>query len=184
MSGSFSGNELPKSFGSSSCNNFKSSKRCDSKNDPTFKGVSEKLFEKKFEFQKEEDWKLPEAAQIFVSEPWKVRHLQTLKNGLNFQKSRLNDYPIEDWSAHTAKRNPAGDVRWKLRQTINPEFLTQAWTKFYECVCNYNIVPEKAIHSKQINSLHLCEAPGAFIAAFNHFLKQHHQDIQVGTYYL
>lgn len=64
---------------------------------------------------------------------------------------------------------------------MNPEFLTQAWTKFYECASTYNVVPAEAIKDKKLVSLHLCEAPGAFITSLNHYLKTNHQDLKVGS---
>ncbi|GBP17321.1 Cap-specific mRNA [Eumeta japonica] len=79
---------------------------------------------------------------------------------------------------HTRRRNPAGEVGWKVKCVINPEFLTQAWTKFYECACTYNIIPNQVLVDKKMVSLHLCEAPGAFIASLNHFLQSNFQGIE------
>ncbi|XP_072935361.1 cap-specific mRNA (nucleoside-2'-O-)-methyltransferase 2 [Epargyreus clarus] len=136
------------------------------------------LFNKKFQFRFNSEWKLPERDLWFTAAPWKVKSLESLKSRLNFNKSQLNDFSIEEWSSHTRRRNPAGEVGWKLRCIVNPEFLTQAWTKFYECACTYNVVPLEAIAEKQIVSLHLCEAPGAFITSLNHFLKLRHHELQ------
>ncbi|XP_041974252.1 cap-specific mRNA (nucleoside-2'-O-)-methyltransferase 2 [Aricia agestis] len=136
------------------------------------------LFNKKYKFEKNYEWELPKQETWFTVPPWKVRSLETLKSRLNFHKSQLNDFSIEEWSSHTRRRNPAGEVGWKIRCVINPEFLTQAWTKFYECASTYNIIPRDAVTSKNMVSLHLCEAPGAFITSLNHFLKQNHRDIQ------
>ena len=44
--------------------------------------------------------------------------------------------------------------------------LTQAWCKFTECVNRYDLVDGNAL-----NSAHLCEAPGAFVAALNHHIQ-------------
>lgn len=136
------------------------------------------LFNKKFQFRFHNDWKLPEKESWFSTPPWKVKQLEILKNRLNFHKSQLNDFNIEEWSSHTRRRNPAGEVGWKIRCLVNPEFLTQAWTKFYECACTYNIIPAEATLERKMVSLHLCEAPGAFITSLNHYLKSNHQNIE------
>ncbi|CAG4927690.1 unnamed protein product [Colias eurytheme] len=136
------------------------------------------LFNKKYQFQFNSEWKLPDRGSWFSAPPWKVKNLETMKTRLNFHKSQLNDFSIEEWSSHTRRRNPAGEVSWKVRCLVNPEFLTQAWTKFYECACTYNIMPQEARDSRKFVSLHLCEAPGAFITSLNHYLKLHHESIQ------
>lgn len=137
------------------------------------------LFNKKYQFRFNAEWKLPDRESWFSAPPWKVKTLESQKVQLNFHKSQLNDFSIEEWSSHTRRRNPAGEVGWKIRCLINPEFLTQAWTKFYECACTYNVVPKEASTAKEMVSLHLCEAPGAFITSLNHYLQLNHQNIQV-----
>lgn len=136
------------------------------------------LFNKKFKFRFNDDWKLPEEGTWFSVPPWQVKELEVLKSRLNFHKSQLNDFDIEEWSSHTRRRNPAGEVTWKIRCAINPEFLTQAWTKFYECARTYNIIPADVKSERKMVSLHLCEAPGAFITSLNHYLKLNHPGIQ------
>ncbi|CAH0405687.1 unnamed protein product [Chilo suppressalis] len=135
------------------------------------------LFNKKFQFRFDSHWNLPDLNHWFSSPPWKVKELENLKSRLNFHKSQLNDFNIEEWSSHTRRRNPAGEVGWKIRCLINPEFLTQAWTKFYECASTYRIIPEQAMVEQKMVSLHLCEAPGAFITSLNHFLKLNYPSI-------
>ncbi|CAH2100439.1 unnamed protein product [Euphydryas editha] len=136
------------------------------------------LFNKKYQFRFNSEWKLPDRESWFSTPPWKVKTLESQKARLNFHKSQLNDFSIEEWSSHTRRRNPAGEVGWKIRCLINPEFLTQAWTKFYECACTYNVVPKEASMTKKMVSLHLCEAPGAFITSLNHYLQLNYRDIQ------
>ncbi|KAM3957047.1 cap methyltransferase 2 [Aphomia sociella] len=135
------------------------------------------LFNKKFSFRFNSSWKLPESELWFSTPPWKAKDLEVLKSRLNFHKSQLNDFNIEEWSSHTRRRNPAGEVGWKIRCIVNPEFLTQAWTKFYECASTYNIIPKVVTADKKIVSLHLCEAPGAFITSLNHYMKLNYPGI-------
>lgn len=63
--------------------------------------------------------------------------------------------------------NEASTIVPYLREKLNIEIGTQAWAKMYELLSNYPL-----INSSQEKSftLHLCEAPGGFISALNHFL--------------
>ena len=49
----------------------------------------------------------------------------------------------------------------------------QNWTKLHEILWSFDVVPKTAV---KYNSVHLCEAPGAFVASLNHFLKTHRTD--------
>ncbi|XP_055387054.1 cap-specific mRNA (nucleoside-2'-O-)-methyltransferase 2 [Condylostylus longicornis] len=124
------------------------------------------LFEKKIRYLKQSNWILPHANDLFCTDSTneEVDALQQLKSSLNYTKSKLNDYPIERWSKHTYHRDPASEVKSALKY-MGAEFVTQAWCKFYECLEQFEIVS-----SSEFNSLHLCEAPGAFITALNQYL--------------
>jgi hypothetical protein len=54
-----------------------------------------------------------------------VPRLQQLKTELNNVKSKLDSYNLSDWHKHTRAMNKAGDIQWKLRRELEPEFLTQ-----------------------------------------------------------
>ena len=43
----------------------------------------------------------------------------------------------------------------------------------HEILWSFDIVSTSAV---KYNSVHLCEAPGAFVASLNHFLKTHRTD--------
>lgn len=139
----------------------------------------EKYFDKKFSFAPPlRDWKLPEPREMFVAERWKEGRLQILKNGLNRVKSKLDSYNLNDWHRHTRAMNKAGEIQWRLRKELEPEFLTQAWCKFYENARSFILVPPTVVNTQCLNSVHLCEAPGAFITSLNHFLKLHNPGIE------
>lgn len=73
------------------------------------------------------------------------------------------------------------------RNNAPPEMATIAWAKMYECLGSYDLLPEDPYSSAAISSsdnsstqqqskiltVHVCEAPGAFIAATNHFIRTH-----------
>lgn len=133
-------------------------------------------FCKNFKF-KGEDWEFP-AEDLFFSSSSTKKHegLQIIKSILNHVKSKLNDYQIEEWSRHTRNRNPAQQILHHLKNGIRGEFVTQAFAKFFECISAYPMVCN---FENVFQSVHLCEAPGAFIAALNHFLKLHHPEAEV-----
>lgn len=127
------------------------------------------LFGKKFQYTCAggDKWILPPVDAMFESESWIDKELHDLKNSLNTIKSQLSDKDITKWHAHTQNMNKAGNIINHVKRYIRPELCTQAWCKFYEIVATYPIA-----NSKQggFSSLHLCEAPGAFITGLNHYL--------------
>ncbi|XP_033323110.2 cap methyltransferase 2 [Megalopta genalis] len=138
------------------------------------------LFDKRFLITDNECYPLPDPQSVFKCPVWEIEQLQTLKKELNDIKSSLNSYKLEEWQIHTRNRNSAKNVMPYLRKYIKPEFLTQAWCKFYEIVSSFPLVPVTCINnnSKCFKSVHLCEAPGAFITSLNHWLKTNVSEIQ------
>lgn len=131
------------------------------------------------------EYVLPEPECMFKEKPWQKDNLQTLKNELNDVKSRLNNFTLDEWQQHTYQMNQAGDVLSCIKKQIQPEFITQAWCKFYEIACNFSLVPLNKILQKNneknicsFTSVHLCEAPGAFVVALNHWLKLNDCNVQ------
>ncbi|GFG29900.1 hypothetical protein Cfor_09920 [Coptotermes formosanus] len=144
-----------------------------------FEKLVGKHFDKKFGFAPPlQDWRLPEPSEMFVAERWKDARLQTLKDELNSVKSKLDSYNLNDWHKHTRAMNKAGEIQWRLRKELEPEFLTQAWCKFYENARSFILVPPTVVNTGCLSSVHLCEAPGAFITSLNHFLKLHNPGIE------
>ena len=89
------------------------------------------------------------------------------------------------WGAHTSFTNRAGNVVRHIRQTQGEvELCTTAWAKMYESIVTFNLLPRSgtppngsaAVGRAQgggpaVGTVHLCEAPGAFISATNHFIR-------------
>lgn len=48
------------------------------------------------------------------------------------------------------------------------EMGTKAWCKMYEILVAYELAPP----TPECSTVHVCEAPGAFITATNHYLRQ------------
>uniref|UniRef100_A0A1A8LP80 Cap-specific mRNA (nucleoside-2'-O-)-methyltransferase 2 n=3 Tax=Nothobranchius pienaari TaxID=704102 RepID=A0A1A8LP80_9TELE len=117
------------------------------------------------------EWSLPDP-NVALKHPAKQhKHLQELKLSLNTVKNQLSDKNIQVWHQHTNSTNRAGKVINAVRCAANAEICTQAWCKFYEILGTFNLLPEEDIQNGELNSVHLCEAPGAFITALNHYMK-------------
>uniref|UniRef100_A0A182T9P5 Cap-specific mRNA (nucleoside-2'-O-)-methyltransferase 2 n=1 Tax=Anopheles maculatus TaxID=74869 RepID=A0A182T9P5_9DIPT len=86
----------------------------------------------------------------------------------NEVKNRLNDFEISDWHQHTRRRSSLLPILNALRYRIRAEFVTQAFAKLYECVSAYELINTDL---KQLYSVHLCEAPGAFVTGLNHYIR-------------
>ncbi|NXG51711.1 CMTR2 methyltransferase, partial [Psilopogon haemacephalus] len=133
----------------------------------------EKLFAKKFTYTKpdNEDWQLPDPSAAFTSPHKPFDSLLALKASLNEVKNQLSDKNLEEWHQHTSFTNKAGKIIPGVRKAANAELCTQAWCKFHEILGTFPLLPAEALEEGELNSVHLCEAPGAFVASLNHYLK-------------
>lgn len=141
--------------------------------DPTSKKRVDKLFQKKFSYSPNSNkstWETPTLNIDRQSDVWQITDPQQMKSKLNALKDKLSDKDISLWHQHTGQMNLAGTILSEVRQNIRPELCTQAWCKFYEILSTFGLVD---LESPIINSVHLCEAPGAFITSLNHFLISH-----------
>ena len=139
---------------------------------------AENIFNKRYKLKSKNDkYSLPEATTVFSKPPFAIDPLIAIKNSLNATKNLLNSKDIEKWRRHTSKTNPCGLVVKHLREAVKPELCTQAWVKFYEILSSCNVIPKKCIENENLTSLHLCEAPGAFIASLNHYIKSNFEGI-------
>lgn len=133
------------------------------------------LFAKNFSYGKplNNEWQLPDSSEIFTCDHTEFNVFLDLKNSLNEVKNLLSDKKLDEWHEHTASTNKAGKIISYVRKSVNAELCTQAWCKFHEILCSFPVIPQEAFQNGKLNSLHLCEAPGAFIASLNHYLKSH-----------
>ncbi|XP_011883276.1 PREDICTED: cap-specific mRNA (nucleoside-2'-O-)-methyltransferase 2 [Vollenhovia emeryi] len=140
------------------------------------------IFEKHFAISDAQTYALPEPESMFVEAPWQLERLQRIKEKLNDVKSRLNDFSIGKWQQHTCRMNASSDIVYEVKCKVQAELVTQAWCKFYEIACNFSLVPlneiRRELGDKGFSSVHLCEAPGAFVAALNHWLKTNAPDVR------
>lgn len=133
------------------------------------------LFTKNFPYRKplNGEWQLPSPQEIFSCDHSELTVFLDLKRSLNEVKNLLSDKKLDEWHEHTAFTNKAGKIISHVRKAVNAELCTQAWCKFHEILCNFPLIPQEAFQNQKLNSVHLCEAPGAFIASLNHYLKSY-----------
>ena len=149
-------------------------------NSMDFQEEIEALFNKKFVLKSsEETWAhLPDTIDMFEEPPFVLEDMISMKDELNRKKSLLNDMDIVEWHSHTRRAHKAGAVVKHLREQIHVEMCTQAWAKFHEILHTFDLVPEDAKQTGKFRSVHLCEAPGAFVACLNHLLKSCYHGIE------
>lgn len=125
-------------------------------------------------------WQLPNHNDMFTKPQWKLDDFQDLKTVLNSTKQKLNFFNLDEWHSHTTKMNPAGLVINHIRHHVRPDFLTQAWCKFYEIAYSSNLIPQDVIQDKNtVSTVHLCEAPGAFVSSLNHYMAINHEGLRL-----
>lgn len=95
-----------------------------------------------------------------------------MKSNANAVRSKLDEKDIGIWHKLTSFTNLTGDVMYSLKRQFSPELCTVAWAKMYEILYRFRLLEQRG----PVRSAHVCEAPGGFIAATNHYLRQMHGD--------
>ncbi|EEA07080.1 ribosomal RNA large subunit methyltransferase J domain-containing protein [Cryptosporidium muris RN66] len=104
---------------------------------------------------------------IGKSEGYSIEELDLLKSQLDGVRSELNSIDIEIWQDFTRSTNIAQDIIYKLRN-IPIELPTTGWCKLYEILSFFRWY--EMINENEYRSMHLCECPGGFISALNHYI--------------
>lgn len=58
-----------------------------------------------------------------------------------------------------------------IKDNFNAEYVTVAWLKCYELVHNYKLTDNLDLSESTVNYFGICEQPGAFVFALNHYIK-------------
>ncbi|CAF4181783.1 unnamed protein product, partial [Adineta steineri] len=114
---------------------------------------------------------------LFVADKWNIEELLQLKEKLNNTRNRLNEKDIKVWKQHTQKTNMTGRIVWPLREKNHIEMCTNAWIKMAEIFSKYeNLIPKDLADNQPFRSVHICEAPGAFICATNFYFNKYNEN--------
>jgi hypothetical protein len=98
--------------------------------------------------------------------------MNRLKDQANTLRSRLDAKDIGIWHRLTSFTNLTGDVVFQIKRRYEPELCTIAWAKMFEILSRYSILDA----GPKVRTAHVCEAPGGFIAATNHYLRLKYRD--------
>ena len=99
------------------------------------------------------------------------QQMEEMKDELNYTKSLLNDYDIKIWRNHTNSTNLCSSLNRECKRKLNAELCTKAWLKFCTILNSFEIFKDEHFKFKgTVTSVHLCEAPGAFVTCLNHHL--------------
>lgn len=81
------------------------------------------------------------------------------------------------WDALKRKLDFYQDLKRTVVRFSGAELVTNAWFKLWEILtANPDLIPTKS-RRQVVKSFHLCEAPGAFVAATNHFCENREQQL-------
>lgn len=132
------------------------------------------FIEKEYVFSRE-DAVLPPIDSLFESPEYTLSELTEMKKMLSDTKNLLDHYDLAEWGTHTNYTSLTSLIVRELRKKIAPELCTIAWTKMYEMLYAYELCGKDREKEKdKVKTLHVCEAPGGFICATNHYLKREH----------
>jgi len=108
-----------------------------------------------------------------------LKKLHSLKRHLNKHKRCIdtmeqfidNDLRknIVDWNKLTDCINIYRGLKTMVMMKFKAEYVTNAWMKIYEIIERECILKD----IDEVKAFHVCEAPGAFILALNHYCKTH-----------
>jgi len=119
-----------------------------------------------FKFQKYKNLPLPEINYKI----YKSLEIFTDLSKIHYQSASVID--TRDLDLYTEVKNKIKFYRKTLDKLLykdyNAEYVSQAWMKMYEILETFKLVSTK---KKTIKTFHMCEFPGSFIIATNHYLK-------------
>ncbi|OII74130.1 RNA methylase [Cryptosporidium ubiquitum] len=96
-----------------------------------------------------------------------IKELDSLKSQLDSVRNELDLIDINVWQSFTRTTNIAQDVIYKLRD-VPIELATTGWCKLYEILHYFRW--HEYMNEAEYHSMHLCECPGGFISALNHYI--------------
>lgn len=101
------------------------------------------------------------------------KRVMDTKPSLLFTNNRYSNKNsrLLNWETLSNKIDLYQNLKYIIRKKYCGEMVTNAWIKMYEILNIYDdLLLIKTQNKPTIKTFHLCEAPGAFIAATNHYL--------------
>ena len=100
-------------------------------------------------------------------------NIKKLVSDLKLTKFYIDSRKIDKWRKITNEINIRKSIVKYLEKNYQIKN-SRAFVKMYDIL---NIVPIIDLNVKQINTLHVCEAPGNFINAINYYIKSNNKDM-------
>ena len=97
-----------------------------------------------------------------------------LKTQLEMADYTIDTRNIYDWDnlkkvvRFYRPNDTAKHLKTIIEKKFNQKSISQAWVKMYEIIVKYDLIKNK---NDTYKTFHLCEAPGNFISATNHYIK-------------
>jgi 23S rRNA U2552 (ribose-2'-O)-methylase RlmE/FtsJ len=97
-----------------------------------------------------------------------------LKTQLEMADYTIDTRNIYDWDnlkkvvRFYRPNDNAKHLKTIIEKKFNQKSISQAWVKMYEIIVKYDLIKNK---NNTYKTFHLCEAPGNFISATNHYIK-------------
>lgn len=118
--------------------------------------------------------------QDFTNKYGIIEDLQSCKEKLNKKKQSIellapNEEKMNEYQKLVQYVDRYKSMRKRFMRSYGVRNVTNAWIKMYEILHTFDSVFFKRVD--KISTMHLCEAPGAFIMVFDHFIKTHHKDM-------
>ena len=98
-----------------------------------------------------------------------------LKTQLEMADYTIDTRNIHDWDnlkkvvRFYRPNDTAKHLKTIIEKKFNQKSISQAWIKMYEIIVKYDLI--KKNNNNTYKTFHLCEAPGNFISATNHYIK-------------
>lgn len=97
-----------------------------------------------------------------------IGEMSSMRTTLNQVKDRLEEnYDEKKYRQVLRQLDRVDFLRGLLEKKYKASHVTKAWMKMYEILSNFELIPRDGT----VTTLHLCEAPGCFIQAFDYYIK-------------
>eukprot|EP00873_Tetraselmis_striata_P004150 jgi/Tetstr1/424414/TSEL_014972.t1 len=132
---------------------------------------------------------LPAPGELFTAPHWELPAMAQEKAALGAAKDKLDCFDLKEWERLASRANRAEQIRYRLRREYSAEMATVAWAKMFESLGSLGLLEDdhsaaqdegegegggEGDGARRLFTAHLCEAPGAFICAINHYIATQH----------